>query len=481
MSDNLPDIKQVSPYDSGTQSNPTTLVQITVPSNRWVPSRYNSRTTAPDGRIVLWNSQTGAISVFGKEQKQELDKLLSQEGIANPVSGLANYLKERNFLVPQGADEYRQFQWHFGRQHYRTDMLELILLASEDCNFRCKYCYEEFKRGTMEPGVRKGLKQLVLKRIESLRQFGVAWFGGEPLYGFPAIEELAPFFAQVAEDRGLVFNSSITTNGYLLTPDVAEKLLRWKITNYQITIDGAAETHDCNRPARDGSPTFYKIFNNLLSLQSRDEQFLVRVRVNFDSENYEHIEPFLELLSEKFAGDTRFVVAFHRVSKWGGDNDQNLLVCGFSESHKIKAGLESRAAAHGLKIETLADHNQMGASACIAARPYNIIVGADGKIMKCTIALDKDPSNIVGRIDENGELNLNDENFARWTEPAFEKDAACQTCHLLPTCQGISCPLVRFKKHTSPCETTMKYNLHNELISVLESKPGAGRRITINK
>src|SRR3712207_7092344 len=34
------------------------------------------------------------------------------------------------------------------------------LLASEDCNFRCTYCYEDFARGTMQPEVREGIKAM---------------------------------------------------------------------------------------------------------------------------------------------------------------------------------------------------------------------------------------------------------------------------------------------------------------------------------
>src|SRR5437763_1204993 len=110
MFETLPDIKNVSPYEQGTQCPTPTLVQIAVGNDRSRPSQFNARTVAEDGRTILWNSYTGAISVFPKEQKQELDGLLSQTGISGPLSGLAKYLKDRKFLVPEGADEYRQFQ-----------------------------------------------------------------------------------------------------------------------------------------------------------------------------------------------------------------------------------------------------------------------------------------------------------------------------------------------------------------------------------
>ena len=128
--------------------------------------------------------------------------------------------------------------------HYRQDVLELILLASEDCNFRCTYCYEDFQRGTMLPSVREGVKKMVERRAPHLKQLTVGWFGGEPLYGFQAMEDLGPFFIDIAEKHSIRYVSHITTNAYLLTPDVAEKLMAWQVLNFQITLDGMREQHD---------------------------------------------------------------------------------------------------------------------------------------------------------------------------------------------------------------------------------------------
>lgn len=68
--------------------------------------------------------------------------MLSQRGFRGPLTPLGKYLRERGYILPKGTHEYRQFQFLFGQQHYRSDKFELILLASEDCNLRCKYCYD---------------------------------------------------------------------------------------------------------------------------------------------------------------------------------------------------------------------------------------------------------------------------------------------------------------------------------------------------
>jgi len=475
------DIKKQSPLDS-LEVAPLDLVQIkpAAEKSQWVPSRYNLRTTGDDGRYILWNSYTGAISIFNPQQKQAIQRIL-KSGYEGEARGVIKYLTDRGFLVPKGTNEFRQIQLGFGQMHYRNDVLDLILLASEDCNFRCSYCYEEFKRGTMLPSVREGIKKLIEKRAPNLRHLTIGWFGGEPLYGFKAIEDLGPFFAEITNRYSIQFVSHMTTNAYLLTPDVAEKLLAWKVFFYQVTLDGMRAQHDKKRPARDGSGTFDTIISNLRALKQREEKFRVRLRVNYDYENYPHLEELLSLLEDTFEHDPRFIVAFHAVGKWGGANDENLTVCPLDEGKAMRERLRHLAISKGLGTPgTLRDMNGAGKNVCYAARPYNFTIAADGKVMKCTVALDKHDYNIVGQVTPDGEFNLNVENLARWVEPSFESDPVCQKCVLLSTCQGIACPLARIQTNTRPCASTPKTRLRNELLLVLKTADFNSREIRIS-
>lgn len=465
-----------SPLDSAAP-RATQVVQIKPLSRyRWVPSRFNARATAKDGTVILWNTYSGAINVFEPKYKEALDALLrNKNGFSGELEGLAKYLYQRGYLVAAGTNEYRRLQLLFGQQHYSTDALELILLASEDCNFRCVYCYEDFARGTMLPSVREGVKNLVAKRVEEgLRHFRISWFGGEPLYGFSAVEELAPFFNDIAQQHSINYASNMTTNGYLLTPDVARKLFDWRILDYQITIDGTAEQHDHKRMTREGGETFEVILSNLRALKQFEDKFSITVRVNYDQENYPHLEKLLTTLQNDFSGDPRYKVSFHAIGKWGGPNDDNLSVCGADEARDAMSQLKSSALDKGLSMGTLKQNSRPGSQVCYAARPFNFIIGADGKVMKCTIALDKEDYNVVGTLSSDGELHLDDDKFARWVEPAFESDKVCQSCYLVPTCQGIHCPLIRFETNKQPCPST-KSNLRNELLTTLEASKNPTR------
>jgi uncharacterized protein len=267
----------------------------------------------------------------------------------------------------------------------------------------------------------------------------------------------------------------MTTNGYLLTPDIAGRLLEWGINTFQITLDGPQESHDRSRPARDGSGTFSKIFANLIALQSRAEEYLVDIRINFDKRNSPRINDFLEMIGERFSGDQRFKIRFRAVGQWGGSNDAQLEVCGLGEATSLQGEMKAKAKKMGLNLsDDIRNIQGLGSQVCYAARPYNFIVGAHGDLMKCTIDLDKKDRNLVGRITPDGELILDIDRFALWTEPAFESDKKCKKCVVLPTCQGAFCPQIRFDTGHSPC-SPLRLSAKSELRE-LSGKFSAGSR-----
>jgi len=461
---------KVSPYDQGAQTPvPASLVQLRYqPRTRWIPSRFNARTVEEDGRILLWNTYTGAVTAFDARHREQVLTLLSPEGTGEPLGKVGEYMSKRGFLVRAGTRELDKFRYQYMKQQGRQDILQFILLASEDCNFRCVYCYEKFERGTMNPDTREGIKRLVEVRAPHLKEMSVSWFGGEPLYGWEAIEDLEPFLNRTAAKHGITFGQHMTTNAYLLTEERATKLLDWGCRGFQITIDGLPEEHDCKRVGRDGSPTYHVILDNLRSLAERDEQFNIDLRVNFDRDNFPHLGQFMETISEDFGGDRRFQMRFRAVGQWGGDNDDQLAVCGVSERKVALRELQKKAVEVGLAQESgIGSQSAPGSQVCYAARPYNFIVGATGKLMKCTIALYELEENVVGQLHPDGSLELHDEQMAHWVAPHFESDHLCKNCYVLPGCQGAACPLTRVKAGHRTC-CGVKSNLKHEMRYTLQ-------------
>jgi uncharacterized protein len=164
------------------------------------------------------------------------------------------------------------------------------------------------------------------------------------------------------------------------------------------------------------------------------------------------MDEHLETMKEYFGHDPRFKMRFFPVSKWGGKNDDNLHTCGMSADEHTR-DLEVKALRTGLQSDGRLQHISPGSdfTVCYAARPFNFIVGADGKLMKCTLVLDKNDYNIVGTLRSDGFPDVKLDKLVRWVAPYFEDDASCQKCFFLPVCQGISCPLERIENNTRPC------------------------------
>jgi len=412
---------------------------------RYTPSRFNAHTIAADGVLILFNSLTGHRCAIPAGSVTSVHRYLSRRGVEGPLNDLGQYLLTKGYIVEEGTDEQAKAEVRYASFQFRTDVLQLILMPTEDCNFRCTYCYETFRPGSMAPAVREGIRNLVRSCAGHLNQLGIGWFGGEPLLAFDVIEDLAPFFHEVAQSHHLTYRADITTNGFLLTPEKFRRMLKWGIRDYYITVDGLGRDHDAHRPLKGGGGTFSQIIANLCSMRDFGEAFNVRVRMNVDTTNVGSVRPLLEYLRTTLLCDKRFSTMFRPVSRWGGPNDDRLEETRIREgSGRVLVECTTQARGSGFHSESLAcGWLDPEVGPCYAARPYCFTIGPDGKVMKCTLLLEKDDRNIVGRISQDGRLNIVEERFAKWVRPYVLTDPLCSKCFFAPTCQGVSCPLSR--------------------------------------
>jgi uncharacterized protein len=105
-----------------------------------------------------------------------------REGVTEPQMSdpTVRELCEQGFFVRSNLDEKSLVRAMLTKEQ-DEGRLGLMILAHENCNFRCAYCYETFARGKMSKDVVRGLQAFVKKNIAQYNGLGVAWFGGEPL------------------------------------------------------------------------------------------------------------------------------------------------------------------------------------------------------------------------------------------------------------------------------------------------------------
>lgn len=117
----------------------------------------------------------------------------------------------------------------------------------------------------MSPEVQDDVVGLVARVLDAAhaKELTITWFGGEPLMGTDVIESLSPRLIRLTEERGCEYKAWTFTNGYLLTEDVVDLLLRCHVNHVHIPLDGVGATNDATRRLVGGGPTYQRIVDNL--------------------------------------------------------------------------------------------------------------------------------------------------------------------------------------------------------------------------
>ena len=294
---------------------------------------------------------------------------------------------------------------------WSNESLHLILLPTEACNFRCVYCYEDFKYKRMEPWVVEGVKNLITRRSPDLERLDLSWFGGEPLLARDIVSEIQSHARSVASGRpSMRVGADMTTNGYVLCPAVLQQLIDSGVASYQISFDGPREFHDRKRVLHGGKGTFDVIWGNLLAARSLTSRFNITIRIHVDRSNEAVVPRFIDECAAAFGSDSRFELFIRELSRLGGPNDSNLDVFENGDGRPVTEELRRHAAARGLRLMESKDAEE---AACYAARANSFLIRANGRVGKCTVALEH-PHNQVGVIREDGTLDLMAPRMAMW-------------------------------------------------------------------
>lgn len=304
-------------------------------------------------------------------------------------------------------------------------MLELIILPTEQCNFRCTYCYEDFEIGQMKEHTVEAVKKLIMARLPSLQLFVISWFGGEPLMAKNVVYELNEFAQRVCAEAGVKFSSNMTTNAFGMDRGTFDRLVDLDVRHYQISIDGDEEQHNKTRKLISGRGTFEKIWNNLLAMRECADEFGIMLRLHIHKDNVESIRQLLPKISHEFGADPRFTIFMKAVGNWGGEGVKELSLV--RDARDVIAEFNDMLVASGWFEPRGKQPAEKVFRPCYAARPTSFVIRADGSLAKCTVAFN-DPRNRVGEINDDGTLTIENEkmrNFMRGFQSLDEGALHC--------------------------------------------------------
>lgn len=118
----------------------------------------------------------------------------------------------------------------------------LLVEPSSLCNFHCIHCFQSLKQDNY---FTRNRKNMPLERFQEIIAQLSAWGGGKlkvlklSMYGEPLLNPEFCDMLRLAQNAGLAERIETTTNASLLTPDVAQKMVKYQLDYLRVSIYSA--------------------------------------------------------------------------------------------------------------------------------------------------------------------------------------------------------------------------------------------------
>jgi uncharacterized protein len=368
-------------------------------------------------------------------------------------------------IVPYDEDELKTIINFNDTASLDDKDLYLVVQPTASCQLGSHYCGQEHSNKLMSDEDRERFIERTRKKLETnkFNSLSIGWFGAEPLVGISVIRTLTPQLKALAENFGCTYNAKVVTNGLALTEQIAEELVNdLGIDAIEITLDGVAEFHDARRMQKNGSPTFDKIFANVVSLAHRDDlDIRLSIRCNVDYQNYESVSLLLQELA--IAGIQKKIIFYATpIHSWG--NDAHALSLSKEEFAAWEIYWFGEMIELGFNVGLIPKLNPL---VCMAVMPNAELVDAYGNIFNCTEVsyvpiYSKDNENEYAIDNLSGKQTLGSrDRLGNFNERVIQGEYQCSTCRMLPVCGG-HCPK-SWLEGIEPCPST-KYNIEDRLL-----------------
>lgn len=417
-----------------------------------VPSKFNLSCEDLNKDLLISNLLYGKHIRIPEAYKDNTRKILMSSSIEDSGNNdIITALKENKILIEASIDEDKIFELE--KQEYlirQSETLYLMIIPTQLCNFKCIYCWQENRKGHMTTETVESVKKFIDKQAAKCKKMVIEWFGGEPMLEYDIMIEVMKKVDAVSKKYHIPYVSIITTNGSLLNATRLLELLKYRVFSYQITLDGIRETHNVTRPHKDPNlSSFDLILDNLKQIRDNVKQrfFEIIIRVNLSTCVEQHLDEFLEMYNKEFGSDSRFTLNFERVEDKGGSriaNNSDLIIDDY-ERVENDVGKAIQTQNHMHKFGNF----RLGMYSCKVIEKNSYNINFNGDIFMCEMALDNDKLsdiNVIGHIDDNGEVQIDKEKLAWWRIPYSDNN--CSHCNLGPICFGGVCPLSHNISHS---------------------------------
>jgi uncharacterized protein len=237
-----------------------------------------------DGGTYLYAAETGGLFRMGDGVRDALSALASLGAGTVPPEVLSD-LRRAGLLGTAGECGPTA-----RTAHPPLRLRALVLMLTYSCNLACRYCYEDREEGCVPPAdgegspremspesLRESVRFLLDHSGES-RKVSVVLFGGEPLLRFPLLRAAVHEARAMAKARGKEISFSLTTNGTLMTGEIAG-FLKENGVSVCVSIDGPREIHDVNRPYASGRGSYDDVLRGIAHFMEHRNGYPLAARV----------------------------------------------------------------------------------------------------------------------------------------------------------------------------------------------------------
>jgi uncharacterized protein len=380
----------------------------------------------------LFNTYSTSLIRLPKTDYGEIKSNIKNETFVLENLELVSRLYSLGLIVPSDFDEKAIIKIGNRKWRHNSKAYSVVIVPNIDCNFRCKYCFEDIEEKYMSEETINNIELFFNKRIISkqILNLDIGWYGGEPLLSKETIERLSKTFSKVKNYKAIIFS-----NGYDFDDNFIRNLPKLGINLVHITIDGPKGVHDSYRLHKNGDETFDRILDNIQKIITyNNDSISINIRTNLDNDNKDNYSDLLKSFHKINSTKISFQVQQIQKTLTGNgksycgtmNNEEYELVYKFAKEELLKNNYR--------KPEDFLPRNQHYHH-CYVGLDNGFAINYDGSIYKCFGDINP-PENSIGSLNKAGDIDFIPAEYLRWHNYDYFESISCRNCILLPICMG---------------------------------------------
>ncbi|MBO4738398.1 MAG: SPASM domain-containing protein [Bacteroidales bacterium] len=361
-------------------------------------------------------------------------------------------LRKARIVIENLQDDFLQYQAITWGRRKISNVYNITIAPTMDCNFHCYYCFEQPEKEYMSDGV---IEKIVtyINNIRNCKRLNLTWFGGEPLL---ALQQITKITNKIRLSSRTSKDFCIITNGYYLTKEVTDNLNNLQIDSIQLTVDGLFDDYNQVKNMKDNKNCFNVFLNNLDYFAEKQKDIRLNIRVNIEKNIKNKFLDIASFFIKRYPNNYNILPypAFLKNICNTTKQSQACMFCDTAEKMEFSIDLFHKT---GNK-DFLYPGNAF--SECAVRNENSWAFGPDGSVYKCWENIGN-KSTKIGHLNEKGEIII--DNYPRLlrylygADPLSHKD--CKQCFYLPICFG-GCPHQRILEEfeNAPVEPCAKDN-----------------------